>query len=144
MKLRETQHSHVDVFQLAGEIDLHYAPALRALFRVKLKQRCSALIVDLSEVSFIDSTGISVLLEYLRDAAEFNGRFCFAAPTDHVRNVFEIVQLHKAVPIFDTVADAATAMCDGAKVEPAEPLFWRAGTDCAPDAQPSAFRQVAP
>ncbi len=143
MKLRESQRWHVDVFHLAGEIDLHYAPALRALFQVKVKQRCPALVVDLSEVSFIDSTGISVLLEYLRDAAEFDGKICLAAPTAHVRNVFDIVQLDTAIPIFDNVANAAAALCNGAVVEPSQPLFWRVGTDCIPGHEPAAFRRIA-
>ena len=135
MKLRESQRWHVDVFHLAGEIDLHYTPALRALFQLKLKQRCAALIVDLSEVTFIDSTGISVLLEYLRDTAEFDGKFCLAAPTDHVRHVFEIVRLDKVLPIFDSVTEAGAALCKGGTMLPAQPLFWRAGTDCAPAGQ---------
>ena len=143
MKLREAQRWHVDVFHLAGEIDLHYAPALRALFQVKARQRCPALVVDLSEVSFIDSTGISVLLEYLRDASEFDGKLCLAAPTDHVRTVFEIVQLQKAVPIFATAKEAAAALCNGTVVERTEPLFWRAGTDCAPSAPSATFRRIA-
>ena len=140
MKLRQSERWSVDVFHLAGEIDLHYAPALRALFQLKVKQRCAALIVDLSDVSFIDSTGISVLLEYLRDAAEFDGKLCLAAPTDHVRHVFEIVRLNQVLPIFDSVTEAGAALCDGGIPVPAEPLFWRAGTDCAPAPEDAAVR----
>ena len=143
MKLRESQRWHVDVFHLAGEIDLHHAPSLRALFQLKLRQRCPALVVDLSDVTFIDSTGISVLLEYLRDSAEFQGKFCVAALTTHVRDVFEIVQLDKALLIFPNVGEAAAALCDGTAVQPTEPLFWRAGTDCAAGFEPLPTRRVA-
>lgn len=125
MKLRESTHQHIDIFHLEGEIDLHYAPALRTLMQGKIKQRCRALVVDLSEVPFIDSTGISVLIEYLRDAAEFGGQFCLSGLTVHVRDVFEIVRLDKALPIFDDVADATAALCSGHAPMPAEPLFCR-------------------
>ncbi len=125
MRLRECRYDGICVFQLEGEIDLHYAPALRSLFEAKARARCRALVVDLSEVSFIDSTGISVLLEYLRDATDFDGRFCLAAPTEHVRTVFEIVQLWRALPTFDNVDSAIAALRSGSMVEPAEPLFHR-------------------
>ena len=123
MKFRECRYEDICVFQLEGEIDLHYAPALRSLFEAKAKAHCRALVVDLGGVSFIDSTGISVLIEYLRDAAEFNGRFCVAALTEHVRTVFDIVQLGKALPIFDSLDGAMAALRSGSMPAPAKPLF---------------------
>lgn len=123
MKLRESKEGQVDVFHLEDEIDLHYAPALRALFQAKANQRCPALVVDLSGVPFIDSTGIAVLLEYLRDASNFGGKFCIAAPTDHVRHVFEIVRLHEALPIFKSTAAAVRAMRNDAVPVSIQRLF---------------------
>ncbi len=125
MRFRECRHTNVCVFHLQGEIDLHYAAPLRSLFEAKAKAHCPSLVVDLSGVGFIDSTGIAVLIEYLRDAAEFDGLFCVAAPTEHVRTVFEIVQLEKAMPIFDTVEAAITANRSGSMPRPAQPLFHR-------------------
>ena len=123
MKLRESRLRDVHLFRLGGEIDLHYAPALRALFQAKASQRCPALVVDLSGVPFIDSTGIAAFLEYLRDATVFGGKFCLAAPTRHVRHVFEIVRLDKALPIFNTAAAAIAALEKDAVPVPAQPLF---------------------
>ena len=131
MKFRECRYDNVCLFHLEGEIDLHYAPPLRSLFEAKAKAHCRALVVDLSDVSFIDSTGIAVLIEYLRDAAGFDGGFCVAAPTEHVRTVFDIVQLGRALPIFDTVEAAITAMRSGSMPQPAEPLFHRQDDNAA-------------
>jgi anti-sigma B factor antagonist len=123
MKLDESRKGDVAVFHLEDEIDLHYAPALRALFQAKINQRCPALVVDLSGVPFIDSTGIAVLLEYLRDASGFGGKFCVAAPTDHVRHVFEIIRLQEALPIFESTAAAIAAMAHDAMPAPIHRLF---------------------
>lgn len=123
MKLHESRERNVDLFHLQDEIDLHYAPALRALFQAKVKQRCPALALDLSGVPFIDSTGIAVLLEYLRDSAEFGGRFCIAAPTDHVRHVFEIVRLNESIPVFENIQDAIAAMAGNTLPRPLQRLF---------------------
>ena len=123
MKLHESRHRNVDIFHLEDEIDLHYAPALRALFQAKANRRCPALVVDLSRVPFIDSTGIAVLLEYLRDASDFGGKFCVAGPTDHVRHVFEIVKLQKSLPVFESTADAIAAVNNDDLPAPIQPLF---------------------
>lgn len=123
MKLRESRHDQIDVFHFEGEIDLHYAPALRSIFGAKAKARCPALVADLSGVDFIDSTGIAVLIEYLRATAESGAQFCIAGPTQPVRYVFEIVQLEKAVPIFSSLDEAIARLRSGRMPPPAEPLF---------------------
>lgn len=123
MKLHESRQNNIQLFHLEGEIDLHYAPALRARFAAKAKARCPALVLDLSGVSFIDSTGIAVLIEYLRGAAKFQGQFCISQPTEHVRDVFEIVRLKTVIPIFDSIAEAITALQKG--FARSDPLFRR-------------------
>jgi anti-sigma B factor antagonist len=125
MKLHESRDRNAAIFHLEDEIDLHYAATLRALFQAKADRRCPALVVDLSGVPFIDSTGIAVFLEYLRDATEFGGRFCLAAPTDHLRRVFEITRLNDALPIFENVAEAVAAVANNTLPSPARPLFDR-------------------
>jgi anti-sigma B factor antagonist len=131
MKLCESRHGSICVFHLEGDVDLHYAPVLRALFNAKAECRCPALIVDLTRVRFIDSTGIAVLLEYLRDAAAFGGRFCIAGVTAHVHEVFEILRLDKAMPVFGDLGEAEAAFGDGAVPASSNPLFGAAhGRNC--------------
>ncbi|MBV9618568.1 MAG: STAS domain-containing protein [Verrucomicrobia bacterium] len=122
MKLREGRHGHIHVLHLTGELDMHRAPDLRSVFRAKAESACPALIVELSGVDFIDSTGIAVLIEYLRDSAAFGGQFCVAGLTGTLSNSFDIVGLDKAIPIFDTVEEAVDALRDGYPNVP-EPLF---------------------
>ena len=110
---------------------MHYAPVLRGVFEGKAKSRCPALVADLAGVSFIDSTGIAVFIEYLRDAAAYGGQFCIAGSTQPVRYIFEVVQLGKAIPMFNSVGDAIAALRSGQKPEPAEPLFRPADEDSA-------------
>jgi anti-sigma B factor antagonist len=123
MKLHESKVGDVTIFHLEDEIDLHNAPTLRALFQAKGNGRCPTLVMDLSGVPFIDSSGIAVLLEYLRDAGEFGGQFCLAAPTDHVRHVFEITRLNEALPVFADVAEAVAAAAANVLPRPPKPLF---------------------
>ena len=123
MKLRECRHGRTTVFHLEGEIDTHYAPALRALFAAKASAQCPALVLDFGGVTFIDSTGIALVIEYLRDCSAFGGHFCIAGPTEPVRHILDIVQLAKALPIFDRVEHALAAMSAGCMPAPEQRLF---------------------
>lgn len=124
MRLKESVEG-VDVFTLGGEIDLHYAPVLRSLFLAKIKARCRALILDLSDVTFIDSSGLAAIIEYFRDAVDHQGVLCLAGLNESLQTTFEIVKLDKVIPIFPSVAEAKAALKEGAVHPPGPALFDR-------------------
>ena len=113
MQLKETTHEGIDVFALRGEIDLHFAPALRSVLQAKINEHCLALIVDMAQVSFIGSTGLSVLMEYFRDCGRYGGVFCLCGLSDELKEIFQIVGLDRTFPMFATVNEAANAIRNG-------------------------------
>lgn len=113
MRLKESAEDGVVIFALSGAIDLHYTPTLRSLFHCKLSQRCPALIVDLSAVDFIDSTGLATLIEYHRDAEVHGGIFALAGTNSNLKAIFDVVQLHKVLSIFPSVEQAKAAIKRG-------------------------------
>lgn len=113
MRLKESHENGVVIFALSGAIDLHYAPTLRSLFQSKLNERCPALIVDLSAVDFIDSTGLATLIEYHRDAGSHGGIFTLAGINPNLKAIFDVVQFDKVLAIFATVQEAKAAIKQG-------------------------------
>src|SRR3977135_1430494 len=113
MRLKESHEKGVGIFALSGAIDLHYAATFDSLFQSKLNERCSALVVDLSAVDFIDSTGLATLIEYHRDAAAHGGAFSLAGVNPNLKAIFDVVQFDKVLAIFPTVAEAKAAMTRG-------------------------------
>ena len=113
MRLKERHEDGVVIFALSGAIDLHYVPTLRSLFQSKLKERCPALIVDLSDVDFVDSTGLSTLIEYHRDAGAHGGIFSLAGINPNLKAIFDVVQFDKVLAIFPTAAEAKAAINRG-------------------------------
>lgn len=111
------------------EIDLHYTTRLRELFQRKVEARCAALVLDLTGVKFVDSTGIAVLLEYLRDATKFGEQLCVAGSSDEIRHVFEILRLEKALSAFANLDAAKAALSRGCLPDMPEPLFGRVRDD---------------
>src|SRR4030095_12948298 len=102
MQLKEATHEGIDVFALRGDIDLDSAPSLRSVFQAKINEHCPALIVDLAQVSFIDSTGLSVLIEYFRNFGRHGGAFCLCGLSDELKEIFRIVGLDRIIPMFAT------------------------------------------
>lgn len=125
MRLEETVDDGINVLLLEGEVDLHYAPVLRALLQGKVAAHCPALILDLRRVSFIDSSGLAAIIEYFRDAGEYGGLLCLVGMNDSLKTIFEIVRLDKVIPIFETAAEAKAALAEGSIQPPGEALFDR-------------------
>ena len=123
MRLREYKESSVDVLELQGEIDMHFAPVLRRLLDGKRETQCPTLLLDMSAVEFIDSTGLAVILEYVRDTTVYHGRFCIGGISENLRTIFEIVRLDRAIPIYADVTTAKNALISGATHAVSEPLF---------------------
>ena len=83
---------------ISGEVDLASAPGLRSEL-----QRLDArnLVVDLSGVTFIDSTGLGVLVAALKRTRESGGQLTLRSPTRATRKVLDITGLSQLVAIED-------------------------------------------
>ena len=125
MRLKELVDDGIDVFVLEGEIDLHYAPVLRSLLQAKVRARCRSLVMDLSGVTFIDSSGLAAVIEYFRDSGDCDGVLCLSGLNDTLRTIFEIVRLDKVIPIFASRAEAIAALKTGSVVPPEASIFDR-------------------
>ncbi len=123
MRLKESVEDGMPTLALEGEIDLHYAPVLRSLFQAKIAARAPALLLDLSKVDYIDSTGLATMLEYYRDAARHAGILCLVGLSQNLHTVFEIVKMDKAIPMFPTLKEATTAINHGLVKSPPSSLF---------------------
>jgi anti-sigma B factor antagonist len=110
VRLKELVQDDVHVFALQGDIDFHFSPVLRTMLQARLNARCPALVLDFSEVEFIDSRGIATILEYLRDCATYGGRVALAALNPVVKPIIDIVRLDTVMPIYTSVAEAIATL----------------------------------
>jgi anti-sigma B factor antagonist len=123
MRLISDTQQRARILALGGEIDLHFAPVFRTLLEEPTAVPTEALVLDLSEVSFIDSSGIAVIIEHLRSATRRSKAFCIGGMSETVKEIFEIVNLKKAMPVFETQEAALEAFDQGLIKEPQNPLF---------------------
>jgi anti-sigma B factor antagonist len=97
-----------NVLPLEGEIDLHVSPRISASLGAMIEQKPPRLVVDLSKVSYIDSSGLAVLIEGMQNVEAYGGKFILAGIQDNVKPIFEIARLDQVFIIFPHV-DAALA-----------------------------------
>jgi anti-sigma B factor antagonist len=107
----ETTGNGTSVVSLAGELDLSTIPRMEVPLLGELSHR--AVIVDLSALSFIDSSGIAVLIKAFR-AAEGNGRMhTVIASGSQVERVLRLAGIDRALPLFVDREAALEALPDG-------------------------------
>jgi len=88
------------------KLDSSIAPNLKSDFITLSAEGTRNLILDLSEVKYIDSSGLSALLVGNRLFTEKSGQFVLAAITDHVMKLIKISQLDNVLNILPTVTEA--------------------------------------
>jgi anti-sigma B factor antagonist len=97
-----------NVLPLEGEIDLHVAPELTRTFAKIIESRPSRLVVDLSAVKYIDSSGLAILIRAVQDVESYGGRLMIAAARKNVRFIIDRAKLSEFFITFPHV-DAALA-----------------------------------
>jgi anti-sigma B factor antagonist len=98
-----------NVLPLEGEIDLHVSPRIAVSLAQLIAKKPAKLIVDLSRVSYIDSSGLAVLIEGMQGVEEYGGIFAIAGMQETVRSIFEIARLDQVFRIFPDVDSAMAA-----------------------------------
>ena len=106
MSMPETENPNV--LPLEGEIDLHVSPSIAASLKELTKEKPPQVVVDLSRVNYIDSSGLAVLIEGMQTVMGYGGKFSLAGLQESVRPIFEIARLDQVFRIFPDV-DAALA-----------------------------------
>ena len=91
-----------------GELDMATAPRLRDLVIARLTAGDTSIVLDLSEVEFLDSTGLGTLVAILKRARSLDARLALVVTRPRIMKVFELTALTTAFAIHDHL-DAALA-----------------------------------
>ena len=101
------------VITVAGEIHATTAPEFSERLNAAIADGKTGVILDLTGVEFIDSTGLSVLLSGLRSVTLRGGRLALAVSNPTVLRLFEITRLDSTFDIEATVGDALRRVAGG-------------------------------
>ena len=115
LSFRTEERREAAVLHPAGEVDLATVSSLWSMLK-SLGEGGRPVIVDLSAITYIDSTGIKALLDVHRLFQQRAQRLVLADPTSTVRKVIQITALEKVIPVYASLEQAVESLR-----EPAEP-----------------------
>jgi anti-sigma B factor antagonist len=88
------------IIDCIGDVDLYSSPSLRDTLMKEMHAGTSGVLINMSEVSYIDSSGIATLVEGLQLSRQTRTRFGLFGLRGNARSVLELARLHKVFTIF--------------------------------------------
>ena len=93
------------VVSLSGDVDLDNSPQVRTVLLKSVREK-QAVLVDMSGVSYIDSSGIASLVEAYQSARRAHTSFALVAVSDAAMRVLELARLDQVFTIHASISEA--------------------------------------
>jgi anti-sigma B factor antagonist len=97
------------IVEVRGEVDVHSAPQLRDRLTQVIDGGNKSVVVDLTRLAFIDSTGLGALVAALNHAKSTDAALRVVCSSERLLKLFRITGLHEVFSIFPTVPQAVAA-----------------------------------
>ncbi|MCL1057907.1 STAS domain-containing protein [Shewanella gelidimarina] len=112
MKFSPLAQNNACKITLPVEMVMTQTPTLRAAILQKINSGMIQLVIDLNQVQYIDSSGLSVLISALKKVEEQGGEIVLLSPTAGVRALIELTRLHHVFSIYEDETAAIDYICN--------------------------------
>lgn len=99
LKINVEQSANKRVVSLNGEVDVYTAPMLREAIIPLTEEKDLHVIVDLSEVTYMDSTGLGIFIGALKSSLQHGSTLKLSGLTDKIERLFRITGLSEIIDI---------------------------------------------
>ena len=107
MKILARRNAKTTIFDLSGDVDFANSPAVRqSMLREIRERRPPRVVVNLTQVRHIDSSGVACLVEALKASRDLGSRFILIGLSASARQVLELCRLMKLFENYDSEAQA--------------------------------------
>jgi anti-sigma B factor antagonist len=106
LEVTERRQGPADLLLLKGRMDAATAPAAEEHLTRLIEGGSRNIVVDCSELEYISSAGLRVLLSALKKLKQCGGHLTLASLLPEIRKVFEIAGFHRLFAIFPGVSEA--------------------------------------
>ena len=96
------ERSRVDGYELLtvqGELDIANAPRMLTVLNEAIADMAAPLVVDLTDVAFMDSTGLALLMNARHRAVRLGHGFAIVCPKGPIARVFEIADMVQSLRV---------------------------------------------
>lgn len=109
MNITESVQNKVKIFTLQGRVDNQGSLDLELSLQEAFEAGNYRMILDLSQVTYINSNGLRILAAILTQTQDSGGDLLLAAPSQKVRRVFQLIGFDNFFRLYDSVESAALA-----------------------------------
>lgn len=106
LEVSEEVRAGARIVTIRGELDLGGADQVRGPLESAAADTSRPLVIELSDCTFIDSTGLATILHVTRPMRDGGASVTFACPDGEVRRLFEVSALDLTFPIVDSLDEA--------------------------------------
>lgn len=111
LKVKFTSRGTTLIASILGELDHHSTEYLKEKMESEiLKSTTKNIIFDFSRVSFMDSSGLGVIIGRYKDVQKLNGKVAISNVNPQIKRVFEISGMFKLIPVYEDINDAVEAL----------------------------------
>lgn len=97
------------ICRIEGDVNLRAAPDIKKTFAGLIDQKPPRIVINFSKVSYIDSSGLGMLVETLKRVKAYGGCLKLTNLSSMIKSMFEIIKFDK---IFDILPDEESAIAD--------------------------------
>ena len=106
MEIKEEKRGEVKIIGLRGRLDAETSPGVQKRLMNLMGQGERRLVFDFSELTYISSSGLRLLIEVARNLQKTNGKLALGALNDHVGEVIRIAGFTSIFSIYPTCEEA--------------------------------------
>jgi len=107
MAVKVDTKSGFTVCSIDGEIDINTSPDIKKSFDKLISKKTPKIVINLSKVTYVDSSGLATLVEILKNMRAYDGRLRLTNLAPKIKSLFEITKLEK---LFEIMADEGEAL----------------------------------
>jgi len=102
----ETSKEGIVIFRLIGKLNMVHAQSLRQEIAEQISTGHNRIVIDMSGVDFMDSSGLGALINGLKGARQTGGDLRIAAPVDQVKLVLKLTNLDRVIKTYSSAEKA--------------------------------------
>ena len=107
MSVKTETKNGLMICRVEGDIDINTSPDIKKAFEKIVTKKEPKVVVNLSKVTYVDSSGLATLVEILKNMRSYGGRLKLTNLSPKIRSLFEITKLEK---LFDITAEEEEAV----------------------------------
>ena len=106
MEIKTRENNNIMIMDMEGKLDINCSMSIKECLNRAIMEQGGKVLLNLSNVDFINSSGLGILVSALKILREEKGQLKFCCLQKYVRELFEISQLTNVFSIYETEKEA--------------------------------------